>query len=319
MIFELADYFLCVVNDFTSLDQRYLDRLTRSLQNSKKVFQEVIVVHNCKTVMEAEVMQHIFESQIMHVYGKGKLQTTRIAAVNRLTNELEEHDVQWFKTDFSRHVLLANEDCELGDRTNPWAFALLKNWLRSAFVPVNRRFSVLQSVLQSCNARLSSYFKVHPELIVDTTDDRRVKLIRARARQHQMRLQQTSIDASGLLLMRPNHFLPHVDIVKDKDYTIFLDVPGMTKEDIRLSRQNVTTIVKGMRVQPYPELQVHKIERSERTYGDFTLTFAIPQEYERKWTSMILEKGVLRIVFKPDADEESLVLHELIGSTVKTC
>ena len=130
-----------------------------------------------------------------------------------------------------------------------------------------------------------------------------------------MRLQQTSIDASGLLLMRPNHFLPHVDIVKDKDYTIFLDVPGMTKEDIRLSRQNVTTIVKGMRVQPYPELQVHKIERSERTYGDFTLTFAIPQEYERKWTSMILEKGVLRIVFKPDADEESLVLHELIGST----
>ena len=38
VIFELADYFICVVNDFTSLDQRYLDKLTRSLQNSKKVF-----------------------------------------------------------------------------------------------------------------------------------------------------------------------------------------------------------------------------------------------------------------------------------------
>ena len=107
VIFELADYFLCVVNDFTSLDQRYLDKLTRSLQNSKKVFQEVIVVHNCKTVMERSVMQHIFESQIMHVYGRGKLQTTRIAAISRLTGELEEQDVQWFKTDFSRHVLLA--------------------------------------------------------------------------------------------------------------------------------------------------------------------------------------------------------------------
>ena len=33
--------------------------------------------------MEPEVMQHIFQSQIMHVYGKGKVQTTRIAAVNR--------------------------------------------------------------------------------------------------------------------------------------------------------------------------------------------------------------------------------------------
>ena len=37
----MSDYFLCVVNDFTSLDQRYLDKLTRSLQNSMKVFKEV--------------------------------------------------------------------------------------------------------------------------------------------------------------------------------------------------------------------------------------------------------------------------------------
>ena len=29
------------VNDFTSLDQRYLDKLTRNLQNSSKDFREV--------------------------------------------------------------------------------------------------------------------------------------------------------------------------------------------------------------------------------------------------------------------------------------
>ena len=34
LVFELSDYFICVVNDFTSLDQRYLDKLTRNLQNS---------------------------------------------------------------------------------------------------------------------------------------------------------------------------------------------------------------------------------------------------------------------------------------------
>jgi hypothetical protein len=31
LVFEISDYFICVVNDFTSLDQRYLDRLSRSL------------------------------------------------------------------------------------------------------------------------------------------------------------------------------------------------------------------------------------------------------------------------------------------------
>jgi hypothetical protein len=36
MLAAQSDYFICVVNDFTSLDQRYLDKLTRSLQNSTK-------------------------------------------------------------------------------------------------------------------------------------------------------------------------------------------------------------------------------------------------------------------------------------------
>ena len=311
VIFDLSDYFLCVVNDFTSLDQRYLDQLTRSLQNSKKHFQEVIVVHNCKTVMEQEVMDHIFHSQILFVYGRGKVQTTRIAALNPITGELEEKDVLWFKTDFSRHVILANEDCELGDRTNGWTFALLKNWLRSAFVPVNRRFSVLQSVLQSCNGRLSAYFKTEPELSVEMTDDPRTRLIRAKARtEDSFRLQQTSVDASGLLLTRPNSFVPAIDIVRDNAlYTIIMDVPGMTSDDIRLSRQNVTTIVKGTRLRPYPELLVQKVERQERQYGDFTLTFKVPQEYERKFDSVTVVDGVLRLTFKPDADEESVAIR----------
>ena len=72
-------------------------------------------------------------------------------------------------------------------------------------------------------------------------------------------------------------------------------------------------IVKGHRDRPYPELQVQKIERSERTYGDFTLTFAIPQEYERKWHSMNLHNGVLRLVFTPDADEDGIALADALA------
>lgn len=43
LVFDVSDYFIFVVNDFTSLDQRYLDKLTRSLQSSAdKSFREVI-------------------------------------------------------------------------------------------------------------------------------------------------------------------------------------------------------------------------------------------------------------------------------------
>ena len=74
-------------------------------------------------------------------------------------------------------------------------------------------------------------------------------------------MNQLTVDSSGLLITRPNSFAPAVDIVQDNAlYTIIMDVPGVTSEDIRLSRQNVTTIVKGTRLRPYAELLVHKVD-----------------------------------------------------------
>lgn len=67
LIFEMSDYFLCVVNDFTSLDQRYLDKLTRNLQNSNKDFREVIVVHNCKEVIDEDTLRHVWETQVIEI------------------------------------------------------------------------------------------------------------------------------------------------------------------------------------------------------------------------------------------------------------
>ena len=67
LIFEMSDYFLCVVNDFTSLDQRYLDKLTRNLQNSNKDFREVIVVHNCKEVVDEDTLRHVWETQVIEI------------------------------------------------------------------------------------------------------------------------------------------------------------------------------------------------------------------------------------------------------------
>eukprot|EP00341_Mesodinium_pulex_P002083 CAMPEP_0116898102 /NCGR_PEP_ID=MMETSP0467-20121206/6884_1 /TAXON_ID=283647 /ORGANISM="Mesodinium pulex, Strain SPMC105" /LENGTH=97 /DNA_ID=CAMNT_0004570013 /DNA_START=880 /DNA_END=1173 /DNA_ORIENTATION=- len=57
LVFDLSDYFIFVVNDFTSLDQRYLDKLSRSLQYSaNKTFREIIVVHNMKEVENTEIL-----------------------------------------------------------------------------------------------------------------------------------------------------------------------------------------------------------------------------------------------------------------------
>jgi hypothetical protein len=146
IVFELSDYFICVVNDFTSLDQRYLDRLSRNLQNSpNKTFREVIVVHNLKEVENEEVLDHLWQNQVTHIYGSGSIKKTKVAAVDPITGILEEKQVNWFKTDYSRHICLCNDDSPLGAAINPWAFSLLKYWLKvkSSLSFISRRCSCL--------------------------------------------------------------------------------------------------------------------------------------------------------------------------------
>lgn len=48
--------------------------------------------------------------------------------------------------------------------------------------------------------------------------------------------------------------------------------------DITLARQNVMTIIKGSRSMPFQNQQT--IEKQERKYGEFTMTFGIPHNFE---------------------------------------
>ena len=109
------------------------------------------------------------------------------------------------------------------------------------------------------------------------------------------------------MLARPDSYLPPVDIIRDVDgaYAIYLDVPGMTREMIKLYRQNVVTIVKGTRDSDFTEREIATtVTRQERKTGDFTMTFRIPEEYNRRWDSVTVENGVLEIRYLKDHDEE---------------
>ncbi|GAB5367045.1 hypothetical protein AAMO2058_001196500 [Amorphochlora amoebiformis] len=314
LIFDLSDYFVCVVNDFTSLDQRYLDKLMRLLQNSNKTFQEVIVVHNLKEVINENVLTHIWKTQVTHIYADGSNMKTMVAARNEETGKLEHRQVSWFKTKFSRHVCLANHDSPLGKKINPWATSLLRYWLKSVFVPVDRDFTVVETVVQSASKRLSAFIQQPVHLRIYPGEDDRTMYIKpdklkergeGESKESIFTLPQIALDATGLMLARPDSFLPPVDILRTPThYHILLDIPGMRSSDISLSRTNVITIIKGKRSIPYDRKKVTVIKQ-ERRYGEFTLTFNIPQIYERKWETCEVEEGVLWMRFRRDTQDPS--------------
>ena len=233
-------------------------------------------------------------------------------------------------------MVLAHKECDLGDAINPWAFSLLRYWLKSVFVPVNREFAVVDTVVHYSNIKLANHFKSHPQLQLVQTDQPHLAYIRSCSEvREQLRLQQISVDASGIMLARPDNYLPPVDIIKEVDgtYCIYMDVPGMTRAQIKLSRQNVVTIIKGTREPDFTERELATaVTRQERKHGDFTMTFRIPEEYgpagrahvpahhpdralrivpratrcryRRRWSSATVENGVLCVSYLKDDDED---------------
>jgi hypothetical protein len=162
------------------------------------------------------------QTQVTNIYSGGVQMKTKVAAMNPVTGKLEEKQVAWFKTSFSRlavlfwcllrrcqphrcvrrHICLANDDSYLGKETNPWAIrceclvfvateadracgvircavhSLLRYWLKSVYVPVDRKFSVVNSVIHFSNKKLSTYFKDSVRLSLFPGESDRVKYIR---------------------------------------------------------------------------------------------------------------------------------------------
>ena len=83
------------------------------------MFREVIVIHNFKEVENLEILNHVWQEQVIGIYKNGKVQHTIVAAQNPISGKLEEKEVVWLKSNFSRHICLINQDCPEGLRINP--------------------------------------------------------------------------------------------------------------------------------------------------------------------------------------------------------
>ena len=78
------------------------------------MFREIIVIHNLKEVDDIGILDYLWKTQVTQIYGTGNVQRTKVAANNPITHRLQEKHVIWFKTPYSRHVLLANQDSKAG-------------------------------------------------------------------------------------------------------------------------------------------------------------------------------------------------------------
>ena len=88
---------------------------------------------------------------------------------------------------------------------------------------------------------------------------------------------------------------PAVDIAESpEEYTIKAELPGMKKEDVKLSFCNDTLRIEGERTQEKEE-HGKKFHRIERAYGSFVRTFVIPNDVAEGSVNAEFKDGVLQV------------------------
>ena len=102
---------------------------------------------------------------------------------------------------------------------------------------------------------------------------------------------------------------PAVDIFETDGHDLVLkaELPGMTREDIEVSVENSTLVLKGQKKFD-SEVKEENYRRVERTYGQFHRSFTLPSTVDTSKVSADYKHGVLtvKLPFREDAKPRTI-------------
>lgn len=104
-------------------------------------------------------------------------------------------------------------------------------------------------------------------------------------------------------------WMPAVDIFETEHHDLVLkaELPGMTREDIEVTVENSTLVLKGEK-KFEKEVKEENYRRIERTYGTFHRSFTLPTTVDASKVTAEYKHGVLTVTlpFKEEAKPRSI-------------
>ena len=98
-------------------------------------------------------------------------------------------------------------------------------------------------------------------------------------------------------------FAPRVDVVEtDREVKVTAELPGLDAQDVDVTVSHNTLTLKGEKKQEHEERR-EGYYRSERSYGSFQRTIALPGNVETDKADAAFDKGVLTVTFPKTAAE----------------
>jgi HSP20 family protein len=122
------------------------------------------------------------------------------------------------------------------------------------------------------------------------------------------KFQQMAEEFDKGITVEYGNFTPKIDISEDEKNLFFqAELPGVAKEDVKVSiNEENYLFIKGLKKRPFDtnepkDGEVQKEERTyikaERTYGEFSRSFVLPDNINKESIAAQFENGILNISF----------------------
>jgi HSP20 family protein len=99
-----------------------------------------------------------------------------------------------------------------------------------------------------------------------------------------------------------SYWTPAVDIAEqENDYVVKMELPGVNKDDVKISLESNILTIKGEKKQEKEEKNKN-LHRIERSYGSFQRSFTLPTTVKSDRIDAFFKDGVLSISL-PKAEE----------------
>jgi HSP20 family protein len=92
---------------------------------------------------------------------------------------------------------------------------------------------------------------------------------------------------------------PNVDIIEtDAGYGITADLPGLSKEDVKVNIENGVLTISGEKKSEVEKRDENKYYHFERSYGKFSRSFSLPDHVDSVNVEAHFNNGVLQVDIK---------------------
>lgn len=296
LVFDLSDIIIFVVGDLTWFEQESITELTTRLEQcgDKKSFKQLFIVHNWMNVSSVKDFDD-WKQRVVELYPGG--------------DKTSGH-YNWKNT---RHLFLARDGTPAGHKYNNYTYDTLRLWCSGIIQTPARGSDWIMNLPKLLAVHMSGVVEddvaeSHIELREDPTDHT-MKYVWAHhsdSKEFKLRNVRFRTESGKETLLKSDGFFPRTDIVESTEgTTIYVEVPGVAKSDVKLGCLKNTITISAVKPQPFGGNV--KQRKMERKFGSFTWKYEHSGPIDLKSLKRSFENGVITITI-PKGNEEEIEL-----------